>query len=292
MDLLRPRKRPPMTDDPKARDYWKGSELAPKLQILRRQLTSSFDDDRMRFEKTKLELDKLPYSLGGMSYALFEFIRLQGELVKTLAPKRGAFGPASVETEPLSYMVDMFLDHANRMIKAASFYVKERYSLHDVKEDKKLAGKVPDPGVRNLITEYWERYGETVTDYRDFAQHHELLASDYRIFADVEGAPAVYLAIPNNPKEAKAQRGREPSYDPPIHAVPYMREVFYESIRFVNRLSFRLLDPSKPDNVGSLGPNIRGRSWQGVRVASVSMIDAELRKLRKELAEEEGHGAA
>ena len=303
MEMSRPVPRPPMTDDPTDRGYWTGIELAPKLPILLRQLTSSFDDNGERFRNTKANLEQLPYSLGGMSYALFEFIRLQAEIVKIFAPKQGIrrWLPPDA-TDRLSYMLEAFFDHAYRTVLAVKPYLCERYSLDDGALDvsmldvkmKKLLAKVPDLGVRNLSEEYWKNHGKTIKAYRDFAQHYAMLASDCAIFVDEEGTPVLYIAILKNPVKVK-EEGAKPSYDPPEHALPYMCEVFYETIRFVNRLSLRLLDPSKPLNVASYGPNIRGRigsSQQGDRIPSVCTIDAELRKLRAELAEEEGRGAA
>jgi len=300
MDASRPLARPPMTVDPSARAYWRGIDLVPKLSILLTQLVSSFDHDKGQFKKTKLDLERLPYSLGGMSYAFFEIIRCQAEL-KSLAPERGMFVPPPAKTESLSYMLDMFLDHARRTANAIIPYLRQRYSLHESAVPKSMSDwkethldKLPDGDARNLVREYWERHGKKAKAYRDLAQHYTLLVyDDCMLFLSAEGTPALCAALPNNPEEAISTRAM-PSYDPPIHAVPYMRELLYESARFVHRLSVRLLDPSKPLNVASLGPNIRGwmgPSRQGVRVASVGMIDAELRKLTAELAKEEGHAA-
>jgi hypothetical protein len=137
MDVSRPLLRPPMTDDPKARSYWRGIELAPKLPILLSQLTPPLDQNLDVFKNTKLELEKLPYSLGGMSYAFFEFIRHQAEL-KTLAPERGIFVPPG-KTESLSYMLDMFLNHARRIANAVIPYLRQRYSLHESAVPKSMS---------------------------------------------------------------------------------------------------------------------------------------------------------
>jgi hypothetical protein len=295
-----PLPRPPVTDDPKARAYWRGIELVPNLGILLTQLAPSLDQGADPFKKAKLALEQLPYSLGGMSYAFFEFVRHQAEL-KTLAPERGVIVPQPGKTEPLSFMLDMFLDHARRTANAVIPYLRYKYSLHHGELNKsmaqtmerKLLAKAPrmPRDVCKLIEEYWEHHGETAKAYRDLAQHYTLLVyDDCMLSVSQEGTPAMYVALPNNPEEDRAT----PSYDPPIHAAPYMRELLHESIRFVHWLSVRLLDTSKPLNVATSGPNIRG--WMGpsrqvVRVASVDMIDAELRKLTVELAEEETHGA-
>jgi len=207
------------------------------------------------------------------------------------------------ETEPLCYMLDLFLDHARRAANAIVPYLRHKYSLHGqvhwsiARWNEGDWEKVPDCDVRELARKYWEGYGKKVKDYRDLSQHRTLVAYDDCGLVTRAGVTEFYIALPNNPdvfRDGKPKAMERLSYDPPIHAILYMEELLHETIRFVNRFSVRLLDPSKPRNVALLGPNIRGSigpSRQGIRVLSVRTIDAELRKLLAELAEEESRGA-
>jgi hypothetical protein len=284
--------------------YWTGIQLAPRLPILLAQLTS-FDQGVEPLKQRKANLEQLPYSLGGMCYTFFEFIRIQVELVKRYPPERGVHVLASDVTDPLSYTLDAFLDHARRMANAVRFYLSARYEELLRRSQTSLPKSMSDlvkllrrnhdvlPRERDLLTQYWEDHGSKVKAYRDLAQHHALLSSDCRIFMGADGNPGFYLALPSNPEVKSVSKL---SYEnPPIHAFLYMRQVFYASICFVHRVSICLLDPSKPSNIASLGPNIRGwirlGSQQGVRIASVDVIDAELRDLCAQLAEEKAGGA-
>jgi hypothetical protein len=277
--------------------YWTGIQLAPRLPVLLAQLTS-FEDGVESFTARKANLEQLPYSLGGMCYTFFEFIRVQVELADRYSPEQGVRILPSDATNPLSYTLDAFLDQARRLANAIIFYLSARYGISLPKSMDDLVNKTlyrkPDllPRERDLMVQYWKEHGAKVKAYRDLAQHHALLASDCRLFMGADGKPGFYLALPSNPEVKNVSKL---SYeDPPINAFLYMKQVFYESIRFVHRVSICLLDPSKPPNVASLGPDIRGwirlGSQQGVRIASADVIDAELRKLCARLAEEEGRG--
>lgn len=98
------------------------------------------------------------------------------------------------------------------------------------------------------------------------------------------------MTIPNNPEIKSPSKLRYEN--PTVHAFLYMRKVFYETIRFVNRLSYCLLAPDRSERVASLGQNLKtplqvGTSRQsGVKVASLGVIDDELRALYEKLLAE------
>jgi hypothetical protein len=271
--------------------YWTGLRLAPKLAVLLAQLTS-LPDAPDEFRKRKANFEQLPFSLGGMSYSFFEFVRIQADLAARWTPEAGATRVlSSDEADPLAYLLDAFLDHARRVANGTIPYLSARYRLSLPSSMRKLAERLESdltllPNERSILQVYWVKHGLKVRDYRDLAQHHALLASDCRVLRGANGEPAIYLAIPNNPEIKNASML---SYEnPTVHAFLFMRRVFYDTITFVHQLSTRLLDPTQPSNVASVGPNIRG--WisgarqEGVKIATMDTMDGGVRTLLDRLA--------
>jgi hypothetical protein len=257
---------------------------------------SSLPDDPELFRRRKANFEQLPFSLGGMSYAFFEFVRLQAELVARFKPKHGEIHVlSSDDTYPLAYMLDAFLDHGRRVANAVVLYLSARHGVSLPSSMSDLAKRLDaDPSLlpneRELLQSYWSQHGSVVKKYRDLAQHHALLASDCRIFEDTHGNPGIYLSIPNNPEVKSVSHL---AYDSPVvHAFLFMRRVFYDTIAFVHQLSVRLIDPAKPTDVASIGPNIRtwisaGRQ-EGVKIATVDAMDGGVRTLLARLGTSRG----
>lgn len=96
------------------RGYQTGTRLAPHLPALLAHLTSFIDDFDL-FYKRRDNFGRVSNSLGGMCYAFYEYVRIQSALVETSKLKPGVTYVLSPDTtEPLAYMLDMFLDHTQR----------------------------------------------------------------------------------------------------------------------------------------------------------------------------------
>jgi hypothetical protein len=287
---------PPAISFPSAPSaHWYGDRLAPKVPVLLAQL-ASFEAGLPAFRDRKANFAQVPFSLGGMTHAFFEFVRAQRDMIERSPPSEGTTLVLSPDqSAPLAYALDAFLDHARRVSDAVLFLVSARHRIS-------LPSSMPDvvarlrarssllPNERALILAYWEQYGLRVKEYRDLAQHHALLTSDCRVFRSVNGEPSVYLAIPNNPSVKSVSKL---SFEnPTVHAFLFMRRVLYDTIEFVNRLSILLLDGNLPTNVASVGPNIRtwlgGARQEGVRVATVEEMSAGIEKLMTTLASPAG----
>jgi hypothetical protein len=138
-----------------------------------------------------------------------EFVRIQSELGESyrLAPNKAIDQNG---TEPLSFMIDMFLNHALRASYAVCAYLDRRYrndlkghSL-DFKSMNRFVGRLRHlphllPLEREPILNFWDLYSNRLKEYRDLAEHQSLLAPDCRFYLSQDGSPLSYMPIPDNP---------------------------------------------------------------------------------------------
>jgi hypothetical protein len=260
--------------------------LIPHLPILRYQLTRSLEVDAFRNAYFQLEL--LPYCLGAASSALENLIAEIQTIVSDSLSSEPPESQAIILPEPevtdrLSHHVDHFLDAARRTQNAWIPYLSRRFrlslphSLNDLM--KRLESRdlgLPEE-IRRELTAYWEHHGKRLKDYRDIAQHHALVLSEARISRTADGAPSIWLTLPNNPEvRSSAQLSYE---DPTVHAFFYVRDQYYELVAFSYRLCANLIEDSAVSYTYSLPVVPRtwiGPSFQGHRIATESAVAQEI----------------
>jgi hypothetical protein len=264
--------------------------LIPDLLLLRHRLTRSLDVDAFRDAYFQLEL--LPYCLGSASWALENLISeiqiiVSDSLSTELPESQTIILPKPEVTDRLSYHVDHFLDAARRTQNAwipylgRSFRLSLPHSLNDLVKSLKSRDLGLPEEIRRELTLYWEHHGKRLKDYRDLAQHHALVLSEARISCTADGAPSIWLTLPNNPEvKSSAQLSYE---NPTVHAFLYIRDQYYELAASSYWLCAALIEESVAtyEAPSPRVPPVVPRTWigptfQGHRIPTESGVAQEL----------------
>ncbi len=198
----------------------------------------------------ELELEQLPYSLGGAYAALCRLETLAQEACQKInvSPKpntNSVISLASEDTLSLSWGVDAFLDFMRRAQNAVCPYISRTFRQSNPQSlatlfDAIRRGKTRLPShVQSLIGDYWSQSGSLVRAYRDLAQHHAAVSSDARMLIAPSGERFFYLLLPTSP-EAKALRDLDYG-EPPVHALVLCRDAFLRFFVFAYALMYLLL---------------------------------------------------
>jgi hypothetical protein len=263
--------------------------LISHLPILKDYLTfrDGLDSDSVRV--TGMSLEQLPYCLDNAYYSILQVVRLQQDIAKTLKedlPSDNLIRRIleSSERDPIAFMIDSFLDSARRTQNALIPYLSRglSISLPNSMDDlmKNLdKEKVSLPSsIEKQLKSYWHGHGKKLKDYRDLAQHHALVSSEGYIFRASDGAPCIYLALPNNPEEKSIARLKY--NDPVIHAFLYALVEFTKLLAISYRITYLLLpsEVNRNQYAETLFPrnNFFSESMPGQVIRSEKAVEEEI----------------
>jgi hypothetical protein len=110
-------------------------------------------------------------------------------------------------------------------------------SLDDVAE--KLSKYEIDEDIKRIVAEYWQANGCRVRGYRILSQHKAQIASNCYVVHDTNRELKFCCLLPNNPFERAAQML---SYEPGVHAYPYLRDEYFLFLLYSDKLGKRLVE--------------------------------------------------
>lgn len=257
--------------------------LAHLPEVKHRILRKLAVDDNERVRVAVIELEMLPYTLSAARYACIQVLRSQLLMVEGFFREqpdfRGVFVLSSEQQSELSFAVDSFLESARRTQNALIPYLSRAFEVSLPSSLSDLAasitkGKVSlPPSVADLLMAYWHKHGKRLKDFRDVSQHHSLVSLDARVFLADDGRRCLRLLLPSNPElktTSKLVYG-----DPPLHAIPYVRDQFFKLLSICYCLTRLILDlvPGERGQVST--PLLREPIFLGVPVQGHRLFSVE-----------------
>lgn len=222
------------------------AHLAPEIPAL-----DTFLLERERDQGTKgigsaqLLAEALVYNLRAAWFALNEMLRYQIEVRALLAGKLPPFQQQTLGDDaslPFQFQIDLFLSSLRRAQDLCVPYISKSLrqslpeSLNSLVEG--LGSKYRlDAELSSILSSYWQSSGFRVRGYRVLLQHRGQIATDCRVLQQTGGEFRFFCALPNNPEEGAADRL---SYEPPVHAYPFLRDSYFEFVSFLDLFSRRL----------------------------------------------------
>lgn len=205
--------------------------LAHLPEVKHRLLNKIPADDYERERIATIELEMLPYAVAAAQHSCLQVVRAQlrvvDEVFRNEGTLLGVFVMSPTQQRELSFAIDTFLESARRAQNALVPYLSRAFevslpsSLSDVANSMEK-GKVTLPAsISDILIGYWHTHGKRLKDFRDVSQHHSIVASDARVFVSDDGHRGLRLLLPSNPElktTSKLVFG-----EPPVHAVPYVR---------------------------------------------------------------------
>jgi hypothetical protein len=259
----------------------------------------SNEGDLERQRVFELEIEQFDYHLRA-AYAALRDLEGQAGTVVTSAMWTG-LDPNTTSVRVIqvggdaalsaSWAVDRFLDALRRAQNALVPYLIRTFRTSLPQSMSRLATmfaeehrRVPS-AVRDLITDYWRRSGSRVKDYRDFAQHHAVVASDMRVAILPSGERALYLVMASNPERKSLKHLVFNS--PYIPALPYCRHAFIDFFFFSYLLFYLLTRHLGYPATGTIVFNFKEPLRSGVLLGYVTIpteedLDRVLWSCRKE----------
>jgi hypothetical protein len=224
--------------------------LAHLPEVKHRLLHKIQAEDHERERIATIELEMLPYSIAAAHHSCIQVVRAQLRVVEQVFRNdenlRAVFVMSPTQQRELSFAIDAFLESARRAQNSLVPYLSRAFevslpsSLSDA-VNSLGKGKVSLPAsIADLLLGYWHKHGKRLKEFRDVSQHHSIVASDARVLVSDDGHRGLRLLLPSNPElktTSKLVFG-----EPPIHAVPYVREQFLKLLATAYCLTHLILD--------------------------------------------------
>lgn len=224
----------------------------PHLEILASRIRQAYPTTGKRSNATEWALEQPPYALAAAAKGLLDLLRAEENAIASVTArvekhsgKIRTLQLGNVESDPMSFAVDFFLDAAGRVHNSVWVYLSKvlrihvPQSMHDIIKDlnnDKL--KFPER-ITSIILRYWNECGKRLKDYRDLGQHHAIVSSDSRVTIDQYGTAFLYLVLPNNPHERNLSKLEY--LDPRIDALDFVLQTYQQLYCFVSSLTHLLL---------------------------------------------------
>jgi hypothetical protein len=273
----------------------------PPPHLLNTQLGSySISEEDVRRQRVlHLELEQFSYNLRGAYDAVLS-LEAQSRDMLDAVPKPTVEELSNrilirqlpeEQTVRASWAVDRLLDSLRKGQNSLVPYLRRTFnhslpsSFSDLaKKCAKHAAHLPAE-VEQLVADYWSESGKRVKEYRDFAQHHAVVASDARVSFLPDGGCGLFLAMVSNPDRKSL---RDIAFNAPyVPAVAYCRDallifysftyaLFYLLVRYVGHPTTLIA------TFGFKDPLVAG-SVDGYIVLPTSTVDEELWSIRDRL---------
>lgn len=247
-------------------------DLVPNLGVLDRLiLERSPEQSRSAVDR---ETEQLPYYLRGACAALYQLEAARREAV-TEAFAIPGIGPHTQyvldadKVDPLSFAIDFYLFCLRRVFDALVPYLRRCPENPDLprsfsklyKGIRKNKHSSLDLQIQEIIREFWDDVGETITGYRDQANHRAIILSNCVAFKGDGGIVGLKMLLPDNPLETSPSELR---YEPGIPVMGFALDSLGKTVRFANLLVERMIDLMAPGD-----PNVRSTG-----VVSIAMRGA------------------
>jgi len=256
-------------------------------------------EDVRRQRVLHLQLEQFSYNLRGAYHAVLSLEAHTREMLDAV-PKPTVEELSSrilirqlpeEQTLQASWAVDRLLDSLRKGQNSLTPYLSHIFKRSLPSSFSVLAKRCANhtaqlpAEIERQIVDYWAESGNRVKEYRDFAQHYAVVASDARVGFLPDGSSGLFLVMVSNPNQKSL---RHMVFNAPyVPALGYCRDaflifysfsysLFYLLLRYVGHPTtliamFGLKDPLVPGFV------------DGYTVMPTSSVDEELWSIRERL---------
>lgn len=220
-----------------------------RSQLLKRRTLSDHPELPGAGRGLDIQLERLPYCMGGAYRAVMEVRQLLAAAVSAhqeefARSKANQMILGQGETLFIRNAVDSYLDVSCRAQDAVlayvstTFYRSLRQSLSRYVKALKNGKVFSHPEIEAALSEYWSKTGRRLRQYRDLAQHHAVVASEGTLVMRSDGLIEVALLLPTDPsvKAPKDWTYRSPA----VPAYIFCEQSYLDLFSFVYRVLFIL----------------------------------------------------